>query len=283
MRLSFRVEVDSLRGALEGVPALLKLFDEHHVEATFLLSLGPDYSSNPLKYLLPWSLLSKLPASRIGNRAADNLKKIPEVGHEVGVAPFFAEAWRRGAAFFDKDDTRRIFDSASAAFQRLFGEKPRLFGASGWQINPYVLQLEEAFGFKYATDTRGKTVFLPQLQGVNSGCVQIPTTLPTVDEMLARDKLAVDKVHEYLFAESQRVLPSGEVFSINAEREGIDLFDVLEKLIVMWKGSQWEFRTLGALYASLGDAEIPRHQIGWSEPEGRAGHVAMQSLLVDKG
>lgn len=281
MRLSFRVEVKSIRGALKGVPALLKLFEEYNVKATFLLSLGPDYTSTPLKYLLPWTLLTKFPVSRIGSRASDSLKKIADAGHEVGVAPFFSEEWRRCAAFADESYTKTSFEQSVQEFKQVMGFEPQLFGATGWQVNPYLLVQEEAYGLRFASDTRGKTVFLPLLQGLNSTCVQIPTTLPTIEEILASDSMNIDNVHEYLFAESQRVLPTGEVFSLDAEHDGCEYLGVVEKMIVMWKGSQWEFRTLGELFNSLDSTAIPKHQIGWDKVNGYPIHIAMQSLAVN--
>jgi peptidoglycan/xylan/chitin deacetylase (PgdA/CDA1 family) len=42
MRIGLKVDVATLRGTREGVPALVELFRRHGVGATFLFTLGPD-------------------------------------------------------------------------------------------------------------------------------------------------------------------------------------------------------------------------------------------------
>ncbi|MGH8799643.1 MAG: 4-deoxy-4-formamido-L-arabinose-phosphoundecaprenol deformylase, partial [Casimicrobiaceae bacterium] len=42
--LALKVDVDTLRGTREGVPALLDLLRRHRVGATFLFSVGPDHT-----------------------------------------------------------------------------------------------------------------------------------------------------------------------------------------------------------------------------------------------
>ncbi|MFN5028248.1 MAG: 4-deoxy-4-formamido-L-arabinose-phosphoundecaprenol deformylase, partial [Burkholderiales bacterium] len=47
--LALKVDVDTLRGTLIGVPQLLALFRKHQVGATFLFSLGPDHTGRAIK------------------------------------------------------------------------------------------------------------------------------------------------------------------------------------------------------------------------------------------
>ena len=42
MRIGLKVDVATLRGTREGVPALVELFRRHGVGATFLFTLGRD-------------------------------------------------------------------------------------------------------------------------------------------------------------------------------------------------------------------------------------------------
>ena len=48
-RITLKVDVDTLRGTREGVPALQKLLDRHQARATFLFSLGPDNTGRALR------------------------------------------------------------------------------------------------------------------------------------------------------------------------------------------------------------------------------------------
>ncbi len=283
MRIALKVAVSTLPGALEGVPALLRLLEEYKIRASFVFSLGPDYSSYPLKGVLPERLLVRLPASRIGRKARDNLLAVAAAGHELGVSAFTPFRWRKGVAFRSEQWTRNEVVSAAEIFQELFGRPARLYGAWEWQLNPHLLQLEEKLGFHYASDVRGRGVFLPVMGGTHFRCPQISTTLPTLDELLASESVGVEKVHEYLFAACQRVLPHGEVFALRAEREGVELLPVLERMIVMWKGSQGEVMALEELFEALDPEELPSHQIGWGELPGHSGHLAMQALPFDDG
>ena len=55
-----KVDVDTLRGTQEGVPALLRLFDRHAVRGTFLFSLGPDHTGRALKRVFRPGFLAKV-------------------------------------------------------------------------------------------------------------------------------------------------------------------------------------------------------------------------------
>jgi len=296
MRIALKVDVDTFRGTMEGVPALLRLFDTYDVRATFLFSLGPDHSGRALTRMFSPGFLSGLrraalvnhggwralcygtllPGPVIGKRGRDVLRATLEAGHEVGIHCYDHVKWQDSAAYRDESWTRREMERAAIAFQAVFGRPAKVHGAAGWQLNQHVLGLEERMGFDYASDTRGKGAFYPVLLGVRSRCPQIPTTLPTLDELIGRDGVNAENVHELVFAESQYLPPQGHVYTLRAELEGMKLLPVMEKLLVMWRGSQAEIYPLGTLYRSLDLRTLPCHQIGWGKLPGRAGHVAMQ-------
>ena len=47
--IALKVDVDTLRGTLEGTPALLDLFGQLGISATVLFSLGPDHTGRAMK------------------------------------------------------------------------------------------------------------------------------------------------------------------------------------------------------------------------------------------
>ena len=61
-----------------------------------------------------------------------------------------------------------------------------MHGAAGWQLNRHAAWFEERH-FAYASDTRGREPFRPLWDGVAIGCPQLPTTLPTLDELIGAD------------------------------------------------------------------------------------------------
>jgi peptidoglycan/xylan/chitin deacetylase (PgdA/CDA1 family) len=204
-----------------------------------------------------------------------------EAGHEVGILSFDPVVWVNKAAFEKQGWTRRQLTRAVESFDHVMGSPPRYHAAAGWQVNPDLLSLEQEFGFEYSSDVRGRTLFLPQLQQVESSCVQIPTTLPTIDELLAADGAAtIENVHEFLYAESQYILPHGHVFSLDAESEGMLHLSQMEKLVVMWRGFSEGLSTLGALQKAQDETQLLRHQIGWGEEIDTHNFVARQAKPV---
>ena len=300
MRIALKVDVDTLRGTLEGVPALLRLFDAYRVRATFLFSLGPDHTGQALRRVLRPGFLRKvrrtsvtshyglrtllygtlLPGPNIGRRGRDVMRAARNAGHEVGIHCFDHVKWQDFVARRDRSWTEREMERAREAFRGIFGDDAKVHGAAGWQVNPHVLAAEAAMGFDYASDTRGRTAFYPMLQGVLTGCPQIPTTLPTLDELIGRDGISEGNVHEYVFAESQYMLRDGHVYTLHAELEGMKLLPVMERLLVMWRGSQAEIRPLGAVYRSLNLDALPVHQLDWGELAGRSGRLATQGERI---
>jgi hypothetical protein len=209
------------------------------------------------------------------------MRAAEEDGHEVGVLSPDPMLWVEKAALAEMDWTRRQMESAVKKYELVMGKSPLFHAAAGWQVNHHLLTLEQEFGFEYSSDVRGKTLFLPQLQHVKSSCIQIPTTLPTIHELLSGEAAAIDNnVHEYLYAESQYISPHGHVFSIDAESEGDIYFSQMEKLVVMWRGFSEGLSTLGGLQKRLGDSGLLRHQIGWGEEVAVGQYVARQAMQV---
>jgi len=301
MHIALKVDVDTYRGTLEGVPALLRLFDEYQVRATFLFSLGPDHTGRALRRVFRPGFLGKVrrtsvasnyglktllygtlrPGPHIGRKAGDAMRAVARAGHEVGIHCYDHVRWQDNVAHRDAGWTRRELERAMTAFDEVFGQPARVHGAAGWQLNPHLLALEQELGFRYASDVRGRFPFYPQLHNIVSRCPQIPTTLPTLGEMLAQGDVTPANVHEYLYAESRRVLPHGHVYSVDAADEGIEHLEILEKLLVMWKGQEGSLRTLGDIRAELDLERLPVHQVGWTQVPGCQEHVAAQSLPVE--
>jgi undecaprenyl phosphate-alpha-L-ara4FN deformylase len=300
MRVALKVDVSTLRGTLEGVPALLRLFDVYRARATFFFSLGPDHTGRGLGRLLDADGLREarrtsairrcglkdllygtlLPGPDIGWRGRAVMRSCAQAGHEVGIRAYDTVQWHRLAAGQRADWTRREMGRAAAAFEAVFGWRAEAHGAAGWQVNPHVLALEARMGLRYASDTRGRSAFYPMLQGVRSVCPQIPTTLPTLDELVGRDGVTLDNVHEYLYAESQYLAPQGHVYSLGAEIEGLRLLPVMEKLLVMWRASSGGVGPLGEVYSSLDLERLPHHLVGWGRVPGRCGYLATQGQPV---
>ena len=296
MQIALKVDVDTLRGTLDGVPALLRLFDQHQIRATFLFSLGPDHTGRALRRVFRPGFLSKvrrtsvashyglktlmygtlLPGPHIGRRAGHIMREVAAAGHEVGIHCYDHIRWQDFVAKKNADWTRREMQRAVDAFQEVFGREADVIGAAGWQINSHALVLEEEFGFSYASDVRGESAFYPLLDGVSSGCLQIPTTLPTLDELIGCNDVTDANVHEVVFAASRKVLPNGHVYTLHAELEGMALLPVMQQLLADWQAAGDTLGTLRDTRTSLDQAAVPTRQIVWDEVPGRSGLLAVQ-------
>lgn len=299
MFIALRIEVRTLPGALTGVPNLLRLLDTYGVQATFLFALGPDRSAwshwplshqplteerrtAPLHAPDPGRRLRGLlpPAPLMGPRVLEVMRACRDAGHELGCLAPDTVDWERRAAHADADWTNARIKQALADFEALMGTSPALFAAPGWQVNPHLIAAESRLGLPYASDTRGHNPFLPLLLGIHGSCPQVPVTLPTLSELIGRDGVTADKLHEYVFAESQYLAPQGHCFGASAEIEGQAMLGVMERLLTMWRGVWGRTGPMRDLLADLDPQRLPTHQVGWGEAPGRTGHIAMQGRQV---
>ncbi|MEJ2622846.1 MAG: deacylase [Candidatus Thiodiazotropha sp.] len=289
MKIGLRVAVNTLVGALQGVPALLKLFDEYQVKASFFFATGADQSGRltnrtqqpwypqlPLKSRL-YGVLLKPP--QIALEAGAVMRSVAAAGHETGILCHDRGCWLKEMAHGDQAWTRNQLHMAVDSYTAVFGEQPSCMASAGWQTNPHLLHLQQALNFDYACDVRGKSAFFPVLQSVESSCPQLPTTLPTLSELLKQGgAITLQNVHEYLYAESQYILPHGHIYACNAEMEGITHLDVMQKLLVMWRSMDEGIQPLKGFLDKQHRAQLKRHQIGWSNEMTGEVYQATQSL-----
>jgi len=217
-RLALKIDVDTLRGTLEGVPQLVSMLQKHQAQATFLFSLGPDNTGRALRRIFRPGFLKKvfrtnvagnyglktlmygvlIPGPDIGRKGAAAMRAVRDAGYEVGIHTWDHIRWQDFVASKDAAWTRREFQRAVDRFKEVFGTEPRTFGAAGWQMNFHAFELEHEFHMHYASDTRGTGPFLPEMRGRVFAVPQIPTTLPTLDELVGVDGVTVDNVAEHL-------------------------------------------------------------------------------------
>ena len=301
MRIALKVDVDTYRGTCEGVPALAQLFGRYGVKATFLFSVGPDHTGRALRRVFRPGFLSKvkrtsvvshygiktlmygtlLPGPHIGRRAGHIMRAVADAGHEVGIHCYDHIKWQDFVAQKDVAWTRREMERARDAFTAALGSQAGVIGAAGWQINSHVLALEEQFGFQYASDVRGESVFFPVMDGVESRCPQIPTTLPTLDELIGRGGIDESNGHDAVFEASRRALPHGHVYTLHAELEGMKMLSTMERLLGLWRDAGDDVGTLRATYDTLNLAKLDRRSVAWGEVVGRSGQMAIQGPVVE--
>lgn len=295
-QLALKIDVDTLRGTLEGVPALIEVLQKQGARATFLFSLGPDNTGRALRRLLRPGFLKKvlrtnvagnyglktlmygtlIPGPDIGRRAASVMRAVQAAGFEVGIHTWDHIRWQDFVARRDAAWTAREFNRAVQRFHEVFGMAPRTFGAAGWQINAHALTLEEQAGFDYASDTRGSHPFLPAMNGRVFRVPQLPTTLPTLDELVGTDGITVENVAEHLLQLTAQPPPGGHVYTLHAELEGMALLPVFEQLLSGWRAQGYALAATRDLAERLDRKSLPVHEVVMREIPGRSGSLAVQ-------
>jgi peptidoglycan/xylan/chitin deacetylase (PgdA/CDA1 family) len=128
MRIGLKVDVATLRGTREGVPALVELFRRHGVGATFLFTLGPDRTGRAIGRAFQPGFAGKvrrtgaiehygvktlmygtlLPAPDIARRAGDVMRMTRDAGFETGVHGYDRVRWLGGSRQPTRLDQREM-------------------------------------------------------------------------------------------------------------------------------------------------------------------------------
>jgi undecaprenyl phosphate-alpha-L-ara4FN deformylase len=295
-QLALQVHVDTYRGTREGVPRLVDALQRYNAQATFFFSLGPDHTGRAIKRVFRPGFLGKvsrtsvvehygiktllygtlLPSPDIGKKCANIMRGVRNAGFEVGIHCFDHIRWQDYVADKDAEWTRREMQRAVDRFTVIFGEAPHAHAAAGWQMNRYALRLMQHFGFDYCSDTRGTHPFIPTWQAEIVACPQLPTTLPTLDELINRDGITLDNVAQHLLQLTASAPATGHVYTLHAELEGGKWMPIFEQLMQGWQAQGYELVSMQQYLQGLDAVSLPRHEVLMREIEGRTGTLAVQ-------
>ena len=295
--IALKIDVDTYRGTREGVPRLADLLERLDARATFLFSLGPDHTGRAIKRVFRRGFLGKvkrtsvvehyglrtllygvlLPGPRIGRRCRAFMQDIGRRGFEVGVHTWDHIRWQDGVARAALPWTRRELELARREFTDIFAREPLVHGAAGWQMNAFVPALEQELGFRYASDTRGLGPFVPVGGSDASAVPQLPTTLPTLDELIGREDLNGQDPVDHLLALTDAEPARAQVFTLHAELEGGAYLGAFERLLREWRSRGARLTDLASYAGQLDLARLPRCTIGSGSVAGRSGTLAVQS------
>jgi len=296
-QIALKIDVDTYRWTREGVPRLVEVLQRHQAQASFFFSLGADHSGRAIKNVFRSGFVSKarrisayqhlrfktalygtlLPAPNIGEKCADTLRAVRDAGFEVGIHANDRFCWQDKVTAKGEKWTQREMDKAVAHFTEIFGSAPKSYAATGWQTNRYGLRHTQHLGFEYSSDTRGTHPYLPTWDAEIIACPQLPTTLPTLDELIGRDGITAENVAQNLLAMTQEPSATGHVFTLRAELEGGLWLPIFEELIKGWQTQGYELVSLHHYLQSFKVAELPRHEVRFSAVAGSIGTLATQA------
>lgn len=295
MQLALKIDVETYRGTREGVPRLLEVLERENAQASFFFALGPDRTGRAVNHFFRSGYpgngsgisLSQhfgfntllygtlLPAPDIGRSCADILRKVRDQGFEVGIHCFENSRWQDHAAHESAKWTLHEMQLAVNRFTEIFGEAPKAFAAAGWQLNRDSLRQTQRLSFDYASDTRGMYPFIPTWDAEIIACPQLPTTLPTLDELIGRDGVTTENAVSHLLQLTENAPESGHIFTLRAELEGGKWLPLLESLMAGWKTQGYDLISLRQYLENI-TGTLPRHAVRMADVSGRSGKVAVQ-------
>jgi undecaprenyl phosphate-alpha-L-ara4FN deformylase len=298
--IGLKVDVDTLRGTREGVPRLTALFKKLGVDATFYFSVGPDHTGRAMRRVFRKGFAQKvartsvlkhyglktllygvlLPGPDIGLKAGEVMRGVHERGFEVGLHTYDHVRWQDYVAGASEAWTRIEFERGMNAFKEVFGFYPKSHAAAGWQVNAHALELEREYGLLYASDTRGQTPFWPMLGRTRSSCPQLPTTLPTFDELLGREGIDEATIADAVYRLSEKHAAARadrlQVFTLHAELEGMLLLNAFESLITQWQAAGVTITRMETIHKQAIQRPLPDQTVIMGEVPGRSGLLAIQ-------
>jgi peptidoglycan/xylan/chitin deacetylase (PgdA/CDA1 family) len=296
VRLALKVDVDTDRGTRIGVPNLAADLAKFGAPACFLFSLGPDQTGRAVTRVFRPGFLGKvgrtsvlqiygirtllngtlLPAPHIGRRNAGAMRAVRDAGQEVGIHCYNHYRWQDHLQGMDLASVRSEFAAARGEFLRVFGTEAGTAGAAGWQSNSRSREVYDEAGLLYSSDARGTHPFFPTIGGRVFRTLEIPSTLPTLDELMGRPEFPDSAIPGHLL----RLLDGARlnVFTLHAEIEGMGRRSILRGFLGACRDAGVELVRLdGEARRLLSDrAAIPVCEQVMAPVEGRSGLVATQ-------
>ena len=306
-----KIDVDTYRGTREGVPNLVRALKARQAGATFLFSLGPDHTGWALRRALRPGFFSKvsrtsvvehygfktlmygtlLPGPDIGKDCAAEMRAVRDAGFECGIHTWDHVLWQDNVARRDGAWSTRMMRKAAARFSQVFGVAPRTHGAAGWQMNNAAFAEHDDAGYAYASDGRCVLTENGTLANPADGPhrladgervlrhIQLPTTLPTLDELLGREidgvTISTGSIAAFLLKLTEGATRD-HVYTLHAELEGQKLAPIFEQLLAGWQAQGYQLASMADYHQKIQHLALPVCPITWGELPGRSGQLIVQ-------
>ncbi len=293
-RIAFKLDIDTYRGMKEGLPRLLDLFREEGVRASIFVSFGPDESGKAVKRVFTKKGFLKkmfrtnaaklygfrtmlygtlLPSPAIGTAFPELIRRAEAEGHDVGIHAFSHVRWQDDLDSMTAEEIHGELEAAWQAYCRIVGRGAPGFAAPAWKINGTAFAELNKYPWRYFSICRGPAPVYPVMGGVASSAPELPTTLPTLDEILAWDGMTAGRALPWLLERAGQ--SDFSVYTLHTEAEGLAYFQFFSDFLRGLKSSGFEFQTLLSAANDLNSGNTPRREIEQGELPGRAGLVGV--------
>jgi peptidoglycan/xylan/chitin deacetylase (PgdA/CDA1 family) len=300
--LGVKVDIDTYRGMEAGVPGLIRIFSRRRIWASFFISMGPDNSGKAVfRFFTRRGFLKKmlrsnavgmyglrtalsgtlLPARQIARSFPGHFRTITAEGHEAGIHGYDHVRWHDRLASMSSEQTREEMEKARALFREITGREPESSAAPGWTCTPQQLAIQDGLPMLYHSDSRGECPFFPVISGHHFNHLQVPTTLPTLDELLGSGRCREPEEATRFYLE-RIIEKASSVLTVHAEAEGMGWAEWFDHLLGALAAKGVSFVRLRDIAATAvaDPGSIPHCELRMGELPGRAGPVAVQGDIL---
>jgi peptidoglycan-N-acetylglucosamine deacetylase len=140
-------------GAIDGVPRILRLLEQHQVPASFFIpAVSAALHPQPLEDILA--------------------AKVPAPGHEIGIHGWIHE---RLPLLNDEREERRMLDESIELLTKMAGKRPVGYRAPSWKFSRWTMGQIQAAGFLYDSSLMASDdAYEILLDGKPTGVVELP-------------------------------------------------------------------------------------------------------------
>jgi undecaprenyl phosphate-alpha-L-ara4FN deformylase len=296
VEVALKIDVDTHQGLEHGVPRLAAMLEREGIAASFYIAMGPDNSGRAiLRVFRNRGFLAKmfrtkavsmygtrtilsgtiLPSRPIALAFPEIVRDLKARGFEVGVHGYDHVRWQDRLDQIGERGVRDELEEAFEVYRAILGEAPRSFAAPGWRTNDAALLALDAMALDYRSDTRGSSPYRCVVNGKVLATPEIPTTMPTLDEVMGRPDLsdAIALQNFYLGICKTDAL---NVHTIHAETEGMGEIESFTALVRALKERGAKFVQLREVASRLNRAELQSCVVVRSTLPGRAGWISAQ-------
>ncbi len=294
--VALKIDVDTYIGTRDGVPVLLELLARHNAKGTFYFCMGPDQTGKALRRIVTHKGFLKkalrsgapsaygfktmlygvlLPGPIIYEKCSDIMRQVEEQGYEVGIHAWNHVNWHDFLLKSNLGLAKSELGQAAKAFLKVFERLATTTAAPGWTVSQESLSLQDQMGLSYCSDSRGTHPFYPIVNGQRFNTIQIPTTVPTADELLGIDGLTPEKLPEYYL---ENLRPGLNVLTIHTELEGGVIRNSFNRLLGLL--TEQNIACISLEEAKTGITDAPSCHLAMGMIEGRSLPVALQGNEV---
>jgi undecaprenyl phosphate-alpha-L-ara4FN deformylase len=296
MEVALKVDVDTHQGLGEGVPRLIRALEHEGVTATFFVVMGPDNSGRAIwralknprfitkmrrtRALSMYGIRTVLSGTILPSRQTalaypQILRELVRTGFELGIHGYDHVRWQDKLDDLGYDGIRREIADSSEVYHAVVGNLPRSFAAPGWRTNAVALRILDELGLVYHSDTRGRGPYRCRIDGEILKVPEIPTTLPTMDEVMGTPGLdSPDAIARFYL--DRFAADTLNVHTIHAETEGMRQLETLVAIIRGLKQRGAKFIQLKDVARNLDPAVLPIYEVIRTTLDGRAGWISAQ-------